>query len=117
MRISPAPSLARGLSLVAVALLTAPAALAGTTGAGGGREIAAASNLAAFLQTIQNLFTGPIGISIGVIAFAVAGVYIMYARQTGQAIGAIAKVFVGLLILFGGTALVASIGEGAGAAF
>ena len=119
MRQSPSLSswLSRSLSMAAVALLTAPAALAGDAGGGGGREIAAATNLAAFLETIRNLFTGPIGTSIGIIAFAVAGVYIMYARQTGQAIGAIAKVFVGLLILFGGTALVASIGEGSGAAF
>ena len=109
--------LVRALSAVAVVLLTTPVALASTAAAGGGGGLAADSaegRLAGFLQSIQELFTGPIGTSIGIIAFAAAGIYVMYARQTGQAVGAIAKVFVGLLILFGGTALV---GVASGAAF
>lgn len=108
--------LTRPLFLVAVFLMTVPVAFAAQA-EGGTKEIAAAKNLEGFLGTIANLFTGTIGTAIGIIAFAVAGIYIMYARQTGQAIGAIAKVFVGLLILFGGAALVKVIGEGGGAAF
>ena len=109
--------LARAVAVVTVFLLTAPAVLAGTAADGGGDvgpATSAEGRLGAFLQDIQALFTGPIGTSIGIIAFAVAGIYIMYARQTGQAVGAIAKVFVGLLILFGGTALV---GVASGASF
>ena len=111
----PAPIM-RAAATAAVFLLTAPVALAGGTAGGGavGPADSAQGRLGAFLQDIQALFTGPIGTSIGIIAFAVAGIYIMYARQTGQAVGAIAKVFVGLLILFGGTALV---GVASGASF
>lgn len=110
----PAP-LARALSAAAVFLLTAPVALAGTDTDGGDFDTSSAEGrLGTFLVSIQELFTGAIGTSIGIIAFAVAGIYIMYARQTGQAVGAIAKVFVGLLILFGGAALV---GVASGAAF
>lgn len=108
--------LVRAPAAAAVFLLTAPAALAG--GTGGGREIEAATDLDEFLSTIAGFLTGTVGTSIGIIAFAVAGIYIMYARQTGQAVGAIAKVFVGLLILFGGAALITAIGPAsAGAAF
>lgn len=108
----------RALSLVVVFAWTASAAFAtvddggGAPAGGGGAD--AQSRLSSFLLEIQQLFTGTIGTSIGIIAFAVAGVYIMYARQTGQAVGAIAKVFVGLLIIFGGAALV---GVAGGAAF
>lgn len=109
------PRLARMLSLLTLVLLTAPSAFAGTSsGASAAATNTAEGRLSSFLLHIQNLFTGPVGTSIGIIAFAAAGVYIMYARQTGQAVGAIAKVFVGLLILFGGTALV---GVAAGGAF
>lgn len=107
--------LTRPLFLVGVLLMWVPSALA--AGFDGGKKIQAADNLEGFLGTIANIFTGNIGIAVGVIAFAAAGIYIMYARQTGQAIGAIAKVFVGLLIVFGGATLVRSIGESGGAAF
>lgn len=113
-------SLARRIShasaLLAVALLTAPTALAGGATAAG-TAMRSTTALQGFLENVAALFTGGIGVAIGVIAFAAAGIYIMYARQTGQAVGAIAKVFVGLLILFGGTALVAEIGGATGGAF
>lgn len=105
--------LIRAAAAAAVFLLTAPAALAGSAG---GREIEAATDLDEFLATVAGFLTGTVGTSIGIIAFAAAGIYIMYARQTGQAVGAIAKVFVGLLILFGGAALITAIGPSAGAA-
>lgn len=112
---SPPAWLSRAFATAAVIVLTAPMALAGTDGGGDvGPADSAQGRLGTFLQDIQALFTGPIGTSIGIIAFAVAGIYIMYARQTGQAVGAIAKVFVGLLILFGGAALV---GVASGATF
>ena len=106
----------RPLAALAIAFLTAPAALAGGT-TRAGTAMRSTTALQGFLESIANLFTGPVGIAIGVIAFAASGIYIMYARQTGQAVGAIAKVFVGLLILFGGTALVSEIGTATGGAF
>ena len=96
--------ISRPLTAAAVALLMAPAAFAGGTTTAG-TTMRSTTALQGFLQ------------NIGVIAFAASGIYIMYARQTGQAVGAIAKVFVGLLILFGGTALVTEIGGATGAAF
>ena len=103
-----------GLSALALYVLVAPSALATT--AGTGAALTSADALETFLQSIADLFSGGLGIAIGVIAFAAVGVYIMYARQTGQAVGAIAKVFVGLLILFGGTTMVAEIGAATGGA-
>ena len=103
-----------GLWLAAFTLLVSPSAFATTTGTGA--ALTSASALETFLKSIADLFTGGLGIAIGIIAFAAVGVYIMYARQTGQAVGAIAKVFVGLLILFGGTTMVAEIGAGTGGA-
>ncbi|MEM1117390.1 MAG: TrbC/VirB2 family protein [Bacteroidota bacterium] len=103
-----------GLSLFALTLVVAPMVSATTTGTGA--ALTSASALETFLQSIADLFTGGLGIAIGIIAFAAVGVYIMYARQTGQAVGSIAKVFVGLLILFGGTTMVAEIGAATGGA-
>lgn len=103
-----------GLTALSLYVITSPSALATT--AGTGAALTSASALETFLQSIADLFSGGLGIAIGVIAFAAVGVYIMYARQTGQAVGAIAKVFVGLLILFGGTTMVTEIGTATGGA-
>ena len=104
--------------LVAGALST-QAALAGPA-AGGGTAITltAADNLAGIIQAIADLFTNGLGIAIGIIAFAAVGVYVMYSRQTGQAVGAVAKVVVGLVIIIGGASLINDITSGVtGAAF
>ena len=95
-------------------LMASPLASATTTGTASGLKSADA--LTTFLDQVGKLFTGGLGIAIGVIAFACVGVYIMYARQTGQAVGSIAKVFVGLLILFGGTTMIKEIGTATGGA-
>ena len=102
--------------LSALTLYVAVAPMASATTSGTGAALTSASALETFLQSIADLFSGGLGIAIGVIAFAAVGVYIMYARQTGQAVGSIAKVFVGLLILFGGTTLVTEIGAATGGA-
>ena len=112
--VSTARRVSNGLSLFALTLLVSPAAFAGSTT--GGSTLTSATALEDFLNAVADLFTGGLGIAIGVIAFAAVGVYIMYARQTGQAVGSIAKVFVGLLILFGGTTMVAEIGAATGGA-
>ena len=107
--------LSTGLAAFAVLLLAVPAASATPLD---GVELDTGGQMASFLGGIANLFTGPLGIAIGVIAFAAVGVYIMYARQTGQAVGSIAKVFVGMLILFGGTTMIAQFADTVtGAAF
>ncbi len=111
-RLAPA---ARHLSTALFVLaLTSTDSLATT--AGKGAALKSAGALEVFLESIAALFSGGLGIAIGVIAFAAVGVYIMYARQTGQAVGSIAKVFVGLLILFGGTTMVTEIGAATGGA-
>ena len=102
--------LSTGLAALTVFVLSAPTAAAGGGGGAGGVDIASAKGLEKFLNGIAALFTGDLGIAIGVIAFAAVGVYIMYARQTGQAVGSVAKVFIGLLILYGGAAMVTEIG-------
>lgn len=108
--------LSTGLAAFAVALLSAP--IASATPIDGAVELDVGGEMASFLGGIANLFTGPLGVAVGVIAFAAVGVYIMYARQTGQAVGSIAKVFVGMLILFGGTTMIAQFAETVtGAAF
>ena len=107
--------LSTGLAAFAVALLGSPVASATQLG---GTELTTGTEMANFLGGIADLFTGPLGIAIGVIAFAAVGVYIMYSRQTGQAVGSVAKVFVGMLILFGGTTMIAQFSETVtGAAF
>lgn len=98
--------------LPAFALLMAPAAHATQAS-----SLQAVSQLETFMTEISKVFAGPLGTAIGIIAFAAVGVYIMYARQTGQAVGSIAKVFIGLLIVFGGTAMVTNIQGTVGAMF
>ncbi len=112
--VSAARRMGSALFAFSVLVATAPSALATT--AGTGAALTSASALETFLKSIADLFSGGLGIAIGVIAFAAVGVYIMYARQTGQAVGSIAKVFVGLLILFGGTTMVTEIGAATGGA-
>lgn len=114
-RLAPAARhLSTAIGTLALLVWTSPAAFATT--AGTGAALTSASALETFLQSIADLFSGGLGIAIGVIAFAAVGVYIMYARQTGQAVGSVAKVFVGLLILFGGTTMVSEIGAATGGA-
>ena len=110
--VNPGRRIANGL-LLGAAALASPSAFAATDGDSG---LEAADGLTAFLEQVSAMFTGPLGIAIGIIAFAAVGVYIMYARQTGQAVGSIAKVFIGLLILFGGTQMVTQIGDQVGGA-
>ena len=100
-------------ALPALAALLAPSAHAATATNG----LQAVNELTTFLQAVADIFGGPLGTAIGVIAFAAVGVYIMYARQTGQAVGSIAKVFVGLLIIFGGATMVTQLGGVTGAMF
>ena len=100
-----------GVSLVllafAVNVVCAPAALAG--GGGGGAITDAIRPAADILQEVSDALTGDLGIIIGTLAFVFVGVYIMYARSTGQALGSVAKVIIGLVILFGGATMVAGI--------
>ena len=98
--------------------LSAQAALAGPAAGGTAITLTAAENLAGIIQAIADLFTNGLGIAIGIIAFAAVGVYVMYSRQTGQAVGAVAKVVVGLVIIIGGASLINDITSGVtGAAF
>ncbi len=105
--------LTNGFTALAVALMAVPAASATTLT---GTDLQVGGQMAGFLGGIANLFTGPLGIAVGVIAFAAVGIYIMYARQTGEAVGSVAKVFVGMLILFGGTTVIAQFAQDVGGA-
>lgn len=102
------------VAFVAANLVGAASALAGGGGGGGASTYTAVASLSDFLVDIQNVITGPIGTAIAVIAIAAVGIYIMYARQTGQAVGAVAKIVVGVILIFAGVQLVTEL---TGAAF